>query len=143
MRYLTVQTTSLWTPCFLFGFSLPLSLCQFLSLLWSTLLSETSLTATSLGHRGEQGAAVRFHPEAAEREEPLPAGHQPLGPAAVPPTPELQQAQVSIQDRCSEGGDGGRGARNKALEGATNTGAGWSLMKLEENTVSASENKDE
>lgn len=101
------------------------------------LLPKTSLMATSLGHRGKQGAAVWFPPEAAEREEPLPAGHQPLGPAEVLPAPELEQAQVSLSNCCSEGGDGRRGARNKALENTPDTGMGWPLMKLEENPVSA------
>lgn len=75
--------------------------------------------ATSLGHRGEQGAAIWFHPEDAEREEPLPAGHQPRRPAEALAPPELEQAEVSGQHRCSEGGDRGRGAGNKAVECGT------------------------
>lgn len=99
--------------------------------MWSALPPpKTSLTAASLGHRREQSAAVRFHPEAAEREEPLPAGHEPLRPAEALTSPELEQAQVSTQNHCSEGGDGRRGARNQALKSSTNVFQEHAHMEL-------------
>ena len=67
--------------CLLSGFPPPLSWRRScLAVARPASLSKISLTATSLGHRGDQGAAVWLHPEDAEREEPLPAGHQPRRP---------------------------------------------------------------
>lgn len=118
--------------CVLPGFPPPLSsCCSCLTVARPASLSRISLMATSLGHRGEQGAAVWFHPEDAEREEPLPAGHQPRRPLEALAPPELEQAEVSVQHRGSEGGDRRRGARNKALESRTNVCLGRSHMGVE------------
>lgn len=116
---LTVQTASLWTlfPIWLLSSSEPKPVCPCSGL--PCLLSSISLTAASLGHRGEPGAAVRLHPEAAEREEPLPAGHERLGPPEAPAPPQLQQAQASDPNHRSAGGDGGGGAGNQAVGSST------------------------
>lgn len=95
-----------------------------------------------LGHRGQQAAAVRVHPEAAEREERLPAGHRAPRAAQPPPAPALQPAEVPFQDRGPEGGDGRRGAGHKAL-GRPGSLRGASLIKVEEDVGSTSETKDE
>lgn len=90
-------------------------------------LSKISLMATSLGHRGKQGAAVWFHPEDAEREELF---RRPLAPQtgwSSCPT-GTREAEVWPTSR-SEGGDRGRGRkqscreRNKCLPGTPTRGS--------------------
>lgn len=155
MIYLIVQNARLWTLhslTFIFLWACA-SFCPCCSL--TCLLSQISLTAISLGHRREQSAAVWFHPETAEWEEPLPASHQPLRQGEALSPPELKQVQDSAPNCCSERGDRRRGARYKALESSLNVDMRHLLMELElvgqsphgigacRTVTSASENKDE
>lgn len=95
-----------------------------MKLLQQNTRSEAELNVSSpvcADDRGHVGEELRLHPDAAERDEPPEAGHEPRRPApplphAAPPQLQQEAAAAGRQDLLAAGGGRGRSARHAPLK---------------------------